>query len=282
MYSRLIIVVSLLFLLVAAPVTVFAQSPVVINEVLVHPSAGGKEWVEFYVTDGAAVQTYWIDDDSEFTNETGSAKKSLETVLQGNDSQHFFIELNGAMFNNTEDMVVLFNAQGEVVDQLKYTEGPGYDVTFGRTPDGTGGFSMLNNMTRGSTNSGPKPTMTPTPMPTDKPTKAATNDATETPSSSKSTSTPTVRATATPFPTRKVSVAPKVSTTSAKRSSQSAYPTAILGASTKVSPTRYPLPSIPVKVQGASNTPALFTILGGGGIIACAVVVFLKKLRQHG
>jgi hypothetical protein len=281
MHSLLIIVVSLLFLLVVFPLKAFAASPVIINEVLVHPSAGGKEWVEFYVTDSTDIKSYWLDDDADFASDSGgSAKKSLETVLLGNDNQHYFIEFSGSMFNNTEDMVVLYNKDGVIVDQIKYNDGPGYDVTFGRTPDGTGGLYILGNPTRGSPNSGPRPTVTPTPEPTAKPTKAPT--ATKEPEAQPTARTAT-RATATPkvsSPTPARATTPKVSSTSAKQASQGAFPTAILGAQTTAGPTRIPLPSIPVKVQGASNTPALFTILGAGFIIACAVIVFIKKLRS--
>lgn len=286
MYSHLIIVVSILFLLVFSPSKVLADSPVVLNEVLVHPSAGGKEWVEFYVKDSSNLKNYWIDDDSDFASETGSPKRKLDIIQQGNDSQHYFIELSGSMFNNTEDMVVLFNESGIVVDQIQYNDGPGYDVTFGRTPDGTGGLYILGSATRGSPNTGPRPTVTPTPEPTTKPTKAptATREPEEIVPTSRSTASrvsPTARVTPRLSPTPpKNTNSPKITTNSAKVASQGAYPTAVLGAQVTGGPTRIPLPSLPVKVQGASNAPALFTILGAGFIIASAVVVFIKKLRQ--
>lgn len=287
MYSHLIIVVSILFLLVFVPSKAFAESPVVLNEILVHPSAGGKEWVEFYVNDSSNLKTYWIDDDNDFSSETGSPKKKLDTIQQGNDGQHYFIELSGSMFNNSSDMVVLFDEAGTIVDQIQYNDGPGYDVTFGRTPDGTGKMVILGSATRGSPNSGPRPTATPTPAPTAKPTKVptSTREPEESVPTTRTTATrsPTSRIVASPSPIQpKATNPPPVSSGSAKQASQGAYPTAILGAKVTGGPTRIPLPSLPVKVQGASNTPALFTILGAGFIIASAVVVFIKKLRQQG
>lgn len=291
MYSRIIIVASLLFLLVFFPSRVSAQTAGVINEVLVHPSPGGKEWVEFYVSDSNALKTYWIDDDNNFTDDNGgSAKKSLESILQGNDDKHFFIELTGSMFNNSEDMVVMFNAEGAIVDQIKYTDGPGYDVTFGRVPNGTGSFYLLESPTRGGLNSGQKPAPTDEPEPTPKPTKATTtvvvSDPQEVNTSTRRTSpsssnavTNTVRV---PTPTRSTtSITPRPSSTSAQVASRGAFPTAILGAKTTAGPTRIPLPSLPVKVQGASSAPALFTIVGAGFIIACGLIVFVRKLRHQ-
>lgn len=290
MNSRIIVVTSLLFLLAISPSPAFAQTAGVINEVLVHPSPGGKEWVEFYVSDSNALRTYWIDDDNNFTDDSGgSVKKSLETILQGNDDKHFFIELSSSMFNNTEDMVVLFNAEGAIVDQIKYTEGPGYDVTFGRVPDGTGSFFLLESATKGSPNSGQKPDPTDPPEPTAKPTKATTTVSvsepqevnTSTRRTSSSTTTTTANTVSSPSPTRiGVSITPRQSSISARIASPGAFPTAILGAKTTADPTRIPLPSLPVKVKGASSTPELFTILGAGFIIACGVIVFIRKVRQ--
>lgn len=290
MYSRILIVVSLLFLLVFSPSVVSAQNAGVLNEVLVHPSAGGKEWVEFYVADSNALRSYWIDDDTSFTEDSGgSAKKSLESILQGNDDKHFFIELTGSMFNNSEDMVVLFNSEGTIVDQIKYTDGPGYDVTFGRIPNAAGSFYLLESPTRGGPNSGQKPAPTDEPEPTPKPTKATTTVVVSDPqevNTSTRRSSPTSANTVTntvriPTPTRSVSTTPRSSSTSAQVASRGAFPTAILGAKTTAGPTKIPLPSLPVRVQGASSAPALFTILGAGFIIACAVVLFIKKLKAQ-
>ncbi len=291
MQSLLIILGSLLILLVNFPNQAYAASPVTINEVLAHPTAGNKEWVELYVTDSSDLKNYWIDDDTDFANDNGgSAKKSLDGVVAGSDSQHYYIELTASMFNNDGDTVVLFSSSGSIADQLTYTDGPGYDVAMGRFPDGNGSFAYLSSTTKGSPNSGPMPTNTPEPEPTAK-TAASQGVSSSTQAQSGSTisrstatRTPTVRSsTSLPTPTSiRLSPTIRPANASAKVASRGAYPTAILGAKTKANePTRIPLPSIPVKVKGASSAPALFTILGAGFIIACAVVIFLKKLKQR-
>lgn len=271
-------------ILALVPAKTYAAGPVVLNEVLVHPSAGGKEWVEFYVTDASELKSYWIDDDTDFANDIGSAKKSLDSVLQGNTSQHYFIELSASMFNNSGDTIVLFKSDGTVVDQLSYSDGPGYDVTVGRTPDVSGSFHYLSTATRGSPNSSPRPTVTPTPQPTETPTKqpVSTKEPTATTRAS-NTSAPTVRATRVPSPTvPKVSPTLKAASVSAKTktASNGAYPTAILGINATAEPTRIPLPSIPVKVKSASNTPAIATLFGAAFIIACAILLIVKKMRK--
>lgn len=287
MYSHLIILASLLLLLVISPKQVDASGPVSLNEILAHPTAGNKEWVELYVTDSSDLKNHWIDDDTDFTSDNGgSAKKSFDSVVAGNDAQHYYMELSSSMFNNDGDIVVLFDANGAIVDQLTYTDGPGYDVTMGRSPDGSGSFAYLSNPTRGSPNSGPMPTPTTEPEPTSKPaTQVVSSSQVQSRSTiSRPTATPrnpTVRNSPTPTGIR-TSITPRPASSSAKVASRGAYPTAVLGAKTKgIEPTRIPLPSIPVKVKSASSEPALFTILGGGFIIACAVAVFWKKFKQR-
>ncbi len=284
MYSHLVILVPLLMILALFPAKTYAAGPVTLNEALVHPSAGGKEWVEFYVTDSSELKSYWIDDDTDFANDIGSAKKSLDTVLQGNTSQHYFIELSASMFNNSGDTIVLFKSDGTMVDQLSYADGPGYDVTMGRTPDMNGSFQYLSNATRGSPNSGPRPTVTPTPQPTEAPTRqpVSTKEPTAT-TRATNTSSPTVRATRVPSPTLpKASSTPRAASASAnaKTATSGAYPTAILGMNATAEPTRIPLPSIPVKVKSASNTPAVATLFGAAFIIACAILLIVKKMRK--
>ncbi|MBA3723923.1 MAG: lamin tail domain-containing protein [Candidatus Levybacteria bacterium] len=266
------------------PAKTYAASPVVLNEVLVHPSAGGKEWVEFYVTDASELKSYWIDDDTDFANDIGSAKKSLDTVLQGNTSQHYFIELSASMFNNSGDTIVLFKFDGTMVDQLSYSDGPGYDVTMGRTPDVNGTFHYLSTTTRGSPNSGPRPTVTPTPQPTETPTKqpVATKEPIATTRAS-NTAAPTVRATRIPsltLPKASPTLRAASASAKAKIATSGAYPTAILGMNTTAAPTRIPLPSIPVKVKSASNTPAVATLFGAAFMIACAILLIVKKMRK--
>ncbi len=71
------------------PFKIYADGQPIINEFLAHPGTGNKEWVELYVPSGMDVTAYWIDDDSDFTNDSGSSsKKQITSVTQGNDIQH--------------------------------------------------------------------------------------------------------------------------------------------------------------------------------------------------
>ena len=70
------------------------------------------------------------------------------------------------------------------------------DLTYGRSPNGMGVFTVLSSDTKGDFNSGPLPTPTPSPDPTSTPTPTPKPTSTSTPTP-KPTSTPTPRPTAT-------------------------------------------------------------------------------------
>ena len=189
----LVVIISFL-----CPPDTYAQ--VVINEFMVDDSL---EWVEFYVASDSAefLRDYWVDDDNQFETDAGSsAKKKLTDLVVSNITYPYF-ELS-SFLNNSGDLITLFDASGNVVDQYQYVNNPGFGVTIGRSPDQTGSFDSLLVVTKGSGNSSHKPTPTPTPSPTPSPTATAspspspTNTPTNTP-----TPTPTPKPTATPKPT---------------------------------------------------------------------------------
>ncbi len=280
---------------IAIPLKSFADGQPVINEVLVHPSSGKKEWVELYVPDGASVNDYWIDDDADFINDSGSSvKKQITSVTQGSDSNHVVFELSSSMFNNDGDTVALFSPDGTLLDQYTYTKDPGVDVSIGRTPDETGNFQILSSVTEGSPNSSPQPTNTPTPSPTEKPAPTP-----------KPTVTPKPTATPTPIKTKSTSSSLTTSTTSIgtntiladditstiknqsvppiKTSSTSADPTSVLGMSTKSAEKKVQKqPQKKVLVNGvASSLPQVIVIiLGGAAFIACGIVIYFKKIKD--
>src|SRR3989344_5833616 len=80
------------------------HSQVKINEFV--PDAK-QEWVEFYNASNSAeyLKDYWIDDDTDFRNEQGSAKKLLSTLNTTSVGFPYF-ELS-SFFNNSGDYVVL-------------------------------------------------------------------------------------------------------------------------------------------------------------------------------
>ena len=167
-----------------------------INEFLVHPSSELNEWIEFYNPEHIDLSGYFIDDDTDFSNDSGGSKmKKLEGI--SSDADYAVFEYSSSMFNNSGDSVVLFSPEGNIVDQYTYSDDPGNDISIGRSPDTTGGFVVLQSPTKGDTNANPKPspTLSPTktPTPTKVPTPTKTPTATKTPTqpASKTSSHPT-------------------------------------------------------------------------------------------
>ncbi|RLC30879.1 hypothetical protein DRH13_03780 [Candidatus Woesebacteria bacterium] len=152
------------------------SAQVVINEFM--PDAS-TEWVEFHNASSSAeyIKNYWIDDDSDFNNDSGSSSKKQLTNLNISNVAFPYFEM-ASFLNNGGDYVVLFAPDGTFVDQYVYYSNPGDDVSIGRNPDSTGAFTILETPTKGSANSGPKSTPTPestsVPTPTPAPTSLAT------------------------------------------------------------------------------------------------------------
>ena len=277
--SYLISVFVLVLCLFFSP-SAHADSKTVINEFLAHPSSGDKEWVELYVPEGVDVTNYWIDDDTDFTSDTGSSsKKQITSIVQGSDSRHVVFELSSSIFNNSGDTVALFASDGTLVDHYDYASDPGTDVAIGRTPDATGDFQVLSFATRGSPNSNPKPPDTPTPAPTDKPTP--TSKPTVTPKPIKSAAVPSsaidksILADSTVVSNEK-----KIVSSPTRFASNGAYPTAILGASTKTNEKKFVNKfKQPVLVKGASSAlPQIVAVcVGGLLLLGCGILLYLKK-----
>lgn len=150
--------------------SVLAQ--VVINEFSVHSD---PEWVEFYNASDSAdyLLDYYLDDDNSFTDDQGSSKiKQLKdyALLVGNlpFTVVDLIDSEGkekTIFNNDGDFVVLFDANGNLVDQYQYNQDPGKDMTMGRSPDRVGEFRLLNTASKGAINSTPFIAPSPSPSP---------------------------------------------------------------------------------------------------------------------
>jgi hypothetical protein len=248
----------------------FADNAIVINEVLVHPSSGNKEWVEFY-TPGTDLTNYWVDDDTDFNSDSGSSpKKQMTALVAGADAHHVVYELDSSMFNNDGDTVALFSPDGKLVDSYQYTSDPGEDITIGRTPDVTGAFALLANATRGSANASAMPTATLTPEPTDKPTK---EPASPTSSSSVTDDTyPTMDMTS-PLPSE---MAFNTSFSPSSTATMDALPTSILNTTQPASNIK-PTPKVLVKGASISTTPFIMTGFGGLFFLACGILIYLKK-----
>lgn len=277
------------FLILLFPSKAFAQTQPVINEFSVHPSTGNKEWVEFYVFDQTDISTYWIDDDSSFSDDSGNgSKKRLTEVTRVADDHYFIIEVS-SLFNNDGDSVALFTPEGSLLDQITYTSDPGTDMTIGRSPDGTGGFAYLEKATKGEKNSSPVPEATSVPE---------SANTTITPQSAvvgRSNDTSSSEATG-----ENTSVNPNrtATTQTVGRNTINAlfkdYPTPILGTSSAQKATNSAKSfdkaqdksiankqQVLVKDAQGKNPAALASLFIGGILfIACAILIFLKKRRS--
>lgn len=187
-----LIAIELLHLFWASKV--FAQ--VVINEFVVN---GNPEWVEFYNASSSAdfLKNYYLDDDTSFTDDSGTGTKKSLLSLNVSNPTYPFIETS-SFFNNPGDWVVLFDQSGNVLDQFQYTSDPGKDISIGRYPDNIGVFSVLGYSTKGDGNTTPS---TPVPTPTSQPANIQTQTPTSTPVKT-STSSPTKTPTPTPVKTQ--------------------------------------------------------------------------------
>ena len=198
-----------------------AHAAIYINEFMAHPSSGADEWVEFYNPDSTDLSTYWIDDDTSFTDDNGNTNKKAMTQVVNPTSNYSYVVLTSALFNNSGDYVVLFAADGTLVDQYQYTSDPGDNVVWARIPSGSGFWSTTSTSTQGSAN----PSFTPTPTPTPSPVPTNTNTPTPT---SQNTPTPT----STPSPTKKPTLTPTPTTTKeeiAKSEEKTPTPEIVLG-----------------------------------------------------
>src|SRR3989338_2770111 len=80
-----------------------------INEFLAHPSSGNKEWVEFYNPQNTDISSYYLDDDTDFNNDSGSSSRKILTLLNVDNPSYPYIEIS-SFLNNSEDFVVLFSS----------------------------------------------------------------------------------------------------------------------------------------------------------------------------
>lgn len=281
--SRFFLFLFLLFPL--SPPPVFANSKIVINEFVAHPASGTKEWVEFYTADKADLANYWLDDDTDFSNDSGSSpKKNLSGIAMGKDGSHPFIEVN-AMFNNGGDKVVLFDPQGNIVDSYQYTQDPGNDIAIGRFPDATGNFQTLALATEGESNSEPlplaSPTTTPIPTPSNTPKPTHTPVPTKAPSPTKIPTT-SYNSTRSSIATA-VLIHPSPSSEETQPSiNLSDIPTSVLGVSIATgsvsSLTKRSNKNVMIKSASSPRSALLnlALIIGSLSFIACGILVYLR------
>ncbi|MGB9594105.1 MAG: lamin tail domain-containing protein, partial [Anaerolineae bacterium] len=182
-----------------------AQSPpVVLNEYMPAPTAvdwdgdgtagSQDEWVELFCPGGQAVDLGgWMLDD---IRDGGSAPYVIPagTWIQPGAFLVFFRKTTGINLDNTGDTVRLLRPEGIVADQhTYYATQP--DVSYSRTVDGGGVWTLQYPPSPGGPNLPATPTPTPTITDTPSPTPSRTATSTRTPSPTK---TPTPTRTPTP------------------------------------------------------------------------------------
>src|SRR3989344_3172619 len=75
-----------------------------INEFLAHPSSGNKEWVEFYNPDNIDLSAYYLDDDLDFANDSGSSTKKSLSSIGSSDTAYQTFDFE-SFLNNSGDFI---------------------------------------------------------------------------------------------------------------------------------------------------------------------------------
>lgn len=152
---------SLLFLtcFLFFPSHSFAQ--VVLNEFLPNPVTGQNEWVELYNLGASPVDlSNWI------LTDTANNDKTLSHLgsLPANGFALYEYPSGDGWLNNDGDTLYL-KENSNLIDSYSYNANPGEGITFGRSPNGTGEWFILESATPNSSNSQPVPTLAPTSSP---------------------------------------------------------------------------------------------------------------------
>lgn len=229
MRSVFVYLLGILVLGFAFPIA-SVHASVVINEFQIEPS-GASQWIELYNTgpESQDVSGWFVDDNGgteKFTIPQGSV------LGLGN-----CISFSSGNFNwntTSSDSARLING-ATTADEYSFSSSPGTGVSFGRNPDGTGGFTTYAGPTQNALNiNGVSCIAPPTPTPTPTPTSAPTPTRTPTP-----TKTPTPVHTPTPIPTSTIALSaqtPSKTPIPTKKSTNTPTPTsrpATLGETTK-------------------------------------------------
>ena len=130
---------------------------VVLNEVLAAPGGqSGEEWIElFNPGDSAAEIGGWMLDDI-----PGGGSKPFPipngTVMAAGGFLVFNNSTTKIALNNDGDTVRLLDGNGTLIDSFSYNSSA-HDISWGRVPDGNGGWQKIERPTPGAPNPAPRP-----------------------------------------------------------------------------------------------------------------------------
>lgn len=217
-----------LSLLVLSSTQAFAnETDITLNEFQVEPP-GSLQWVEIYNKGDSSVDlSGWIIGDSADHN------VSLLGIIGSHECTSF---TSGSFHFNTVSNDGVRLKRGDVlIDSYDYEKSPGTGISFGRSPDGQGGWITFTIPTKDSLNSGggvcmaPTPTITSTPTPTPSPTEVVAP--TKTPTTTRvptPTKTPTPTKSPTPTPAEVSKEVFSVKNDKTSSIDEDMYPTSVL------------------------------------------------------
>lgn len=122
---------------------------------MIKPDSGQSEWIELYNLSNSAINLdgYWLDDDDSLmvngaiqkgTQDPGSDPKALSGEILSKQFKAFTFS---SYLNDTGDIPTLFlvseNSESKL-DSYAYTDNPDQNITYGRIPDGVGGWQKCS------------------------------------------------------------------------------------------------------------------------------------------
>jgi len=131
----------------------------VINEVYPAPAGGDSEWVELFNCDTGDLNT------SDFTL-TDLANNKIKFTSETIKGSSYAVATSSSILNNNGDTIFLKDHLGQIIDIATYSANMTADKTFGRCPDIGGGWFILNEPTKNTTNTAACAILTPTVLPT--------------------------------------------------------------------------------------------------------------------
>lgn len=251
-------IISLLFAVVILFIfysPVYSDSNVVINEFLIDPQEGQKEWVELYFPQGSFdISAYTLKD------KVGTTKSLTTLQICGNYAVYELTSTSGEgwLNNSGEESLFLYDGTSSQVHSLENFTNPGEGKTLGLIPDGGTDLATAEQPTKCAQNSQAVQN-SPSPNPPSSPSPASSSTINSPSPSPKNSPTPSPKS---PLP--KKSPSNILGEKEERIASSEASP----------SPTPTPSPSPSPSAKTLSKTKIAGFLTGGGLVIIGASVGF--------